>query len=165
MSIDWVQKIPFRMSHLHLFRGWLGSDARWSSPECPDPESLSWERPAVGNRGKTWTYLEKVDEHVEQTNIGKTEEPWSTIEELLYFEWSPPWHSIWYSFLHSIWHSFWHSIWHSFRHSIWHLLWHTFWHSIVKFFLAFYLASIQRMQQVQQARRRRRKTKEDEEAE
>ena len=30
----------------------------------------------TGNRGKTWTYLENVDEHVEQTNIGKTEEPY-----------------------------------------------------------------------------------------
>ena len=50
------------------------------------------------------------------------------------FEWSPPWHSLWYSIWHSLWYSIWHSIWnsisHIFWHSIWHSIWHIFWHSI-----------------------------------
>ena len=67
-----------------------------------------------------------------------------TLKNILYFEWSPLWHSIWYSFWHSIWHSFWHSIWHSFWQSIWHLIQTYFlaFHYIVNFFLTFYLASI-----------------------
>ena len=53
--------------------------------------------------------------------------------KLLYFEWSPPWHScnfIWHTFWHSIWHIFWHSIWHSIWHTFWQSIWHIFWHSI-----------------------------------
>ena len=65
----------------------------------------------------------------------------------LYFKWSSPCHSIWYSFRHSIgrlfWHTFRHSIvkffsvmlsgillWNSFWHSFWHFIWHLFWHSV-----------------------------------
>ena len=51
------------------------------------------------------------------------------IIKLLYFEWSPPWHSI---------HPTWHSVWQIFWHSIWQI----FWHSIWNIFLAFHLACL-----------------------
>ena len=79
--------------------------------------------------------------------------------QLLYFEWSPPWHLFvivsdissgnidgmifWHSILAFylafyltfysdilFWHSIWHLFWHPIWHPLWHLYWHVLWHSI-----------------------------------
>ena len=78
-------------------------------------------------------------------------------EKILYFVWSPPWHTIysyilfdifsdvysdiltiWDSVWHFPWHFAWHSIWHSIRHWFWQSMGHSIWHFYLTSILAFY---------------------------